>query len=55
MFKNTFPDKSGNPKSFKKQSQQFEGFSANVPLVGEDLHRTFYRLFYLKFYDSSDQ
>ena len=35
MIKNTLPDKSGNPESLKSQSQQFESFSTNVPLVGE--------------------
>ena len=30
-FKNTMPDKSGNPESLKKQSQQFETFLTNVP------------------------
>ena len=49
MIKNTLPDKSGNPESLKKQLQQFESFSANLPKVGEDLLRAFYRLFYLRF------
>ena len=35
MIKNTLPDKSGNPESLKTQSQQFESFSTNVPLVCE--------------------
>ena len=30
-FKNTMPDKSGNPESLKKQSQRFETFLTNVP------------------------
>ena len=46
MIRNTLPDKSGNPESLKKQSQQYESFSTNVYIVGEDLHRAFYRLFY---------
>ena len=40
MIKNTLPDKSGNPESLRK-SQQFESFSTNVPIVGEDLLRVF--------------
>ena len=36
MIKNTLSDKSGNPESLKKQSQQFESFSTNVSVVGED-------------------
>ena len=55
MIKNTLPDKSGNPESLKKQLQQFESFSANLPKVGEDLLRAFYRLFYLRFCDSRNQ
>ena len=55
MIKNTLPDKSGNPETLEKESQQFESFSTNVPIVGEDLLRAFYRLFYLQFCDSSDQ
>ena len=55
MIKNTFPDKSGNPESLEKLSQQFESFSANVSIVGEDLLRAFYRLFDLKYCDSRDQ
>ena len=34
MIKNNLPDKSGNPQSLKKLSQQFE--CANVHIVGED-------------------
>ena len=55
MIKNSLPDKLGNPESLKKLSQQFKSFSTNVPIVGEDLLRAFYKLFYLRFYDSSDQ
>ena len=47
--------KSGNSESLKKYSQQFKSFSTNVPIVGEDLLRAFYRLFYLRFCDSSHQ
>ena len=54
MIKNTLSDKSGNPETLEKESQQFESFSTNVPIVGEDLLRAFYRLFYLQFCDSSD-
>ena len=54
MIKNTLSDKSGNPESLNKSSQQFESFSTNVPVVGEELLRPFYRLSYLQFYDSSD-
>ena len=49
MIKNTFPDKSGNPENLKKSSQQFKSFSTNVLIVGEDLLRAFYRLFYWSF------
>ena len=35
--------------------QQFESFSANVSIVGKDLQRAFYRLFYLQLCDSSGQ
>ena len=35
--------------------QQFESFSANVSIVGKDLQRTFYSLFYLQLCDSSGQ
>ena len=49
MIKNTLPDKSGNPESLEKESQQFESFSNNVSIVGEDLLRVFYRLCYLQF------
>ena len=55
MIKNTLPDKSGNPESFEKESQQSESFSANVSIVGKDLLMAFYRLFYLQFCDSGDQ
>ena len=52
MIKNTLPDKLGNPESLENQSQQFESFSTNVSIVGEDLLGEF---FYLQFCDSSDQ
>ena len=55
MIKNTSPDKSGNPETLKRQSQQFESSSTNVSIVTEDLLRAFNRLFYLQFCDSSDQ
>ena len=55
MIKNTSLDKSENPEILKKESQLFESFSTNVPIVGEDLLRAFYRLFYLEFCDPSDQ
>ena len=56
MIKNTLPDKSGNPESLKKQSQQFKTFSTNnVPIVGQYLLKAFYKLFYLRFCDLSDQ
>ena len=44
-MKNTLPDKSGNLESLKKQSQQFESFSTNMPTVSENSLRAFYRLF----------
>ena len=37
LSKNILPDKSGNPESLKKQMKQFESFSNNVPMVGENL------------------
>ena len=55
MIKHTLLDKFENPESFKKWFQQFESSSTNVPIVGEDLLRAFYKLFYLQFCDSSDQ
>ena len=55
MIKNTLPDKSGNPESLEKESQQFESFSTNVFIVNENLLRVFYSLFYLQFCDSGDQ
>ena len=55
MIQNTLPDKSGNPESLEKESQQFGSFSTNVPIAGEDLLRASYRLFYLQFCDASDQ
>ena len=36
-------------------NKQFESFSTNVPTVGEDLLRAFYRIFYLQLFDSIDQ
>ena len=59
MIQNTLPHKSANPERITKKCQQFESFSTNVPIAGEDLLRTFYLLyfylFYLQFCDSSDQ
>ena len=54
MIKNTLSDKSGNPETLEKESQQFESFSTNVPIVGEDLLRAFYMLFYFQFCDLGD-
>ena len=34
--------------------QQFESFSTNAYIVRENLLKAFYRLFYLQFYDSSE-
>ena len=55
MIKNTLPEKSGNPESHKKKSRQFESSLTNMPMVGKDLLRAFYRLYYLQFSDSNDQ
>ena len=55
MIKIFLPDQSGNPESLKKLLQQFENFSTNVPIAGEDLLRWFYWLFFLQFCDSTDQ
>ena len=41
MIKNTLPNKSGNPESLKKYSEQFESSSTNVRIIGEDLLRAF--------------
>ena len=54
MIKNILPKKSGNPESLKIIIKVGK-LSANVHIVGEDLLRAFYKLFYLHFYDSSDQ
>ena len=43
------------PHPPRKKSQQFESSSTNIPIVGEDLLRVFYKQFYLQFCDSSDQ
>ena len=51
MIKITLPHKSGNLENLKKQLQQLESFSTNLPIVGEDLQRVL--LFYLRFWDSS--
>ena len=48
-MKNTLTDKSGNPESLEKQSQQFEIFSTDVSIVDKNLRRAFYRLFYSQF------
>ena len=55
MIKNTLTDKLRNPESLKKQSQQFQSSSTDVPIVGWDLLRAFYKLFYLQFPHPSDQ
>ena len=55
MITSTLPDKSENPGSLKKSSQQFEYFSTNVAIARYDLLRAFYGLCCLQFYDSSDQ
>ena len=47
MIKNTLPDKSGNPGSLEKESQQFESFSTNVSIVSEDLLRAFYAGYFI--------
>ena len=54
MIKNSMPIKSGNPGSHKKLPPQLETSSANVHIVGEDLLRVFFKLFYLRFCVSSD-
>ena len=35
--------------------RQFENSLTNVPIVGEDLMKVFFKLLYLRFCDSSDQ
>ena len=55
MIKNVLPNKSGNAESLEKQSQQLESSSTNVHMVGEDLLRTVYKLFYLRFCVSNGQ
>ena len=37
-------EKFENPESLKKQSQQFQSFLTNVPIVGEDLLRAFLQI-----------
>ena len=51
MIKNTLPDKLGNPESLEKELQQFESFSTNVSMVGEDLLKAFFSLLCLQFCD----
>ena len=46
MIKNTLPDKSGNLESPKIATVR--KLSTNVSIVGEELLRAFYRLFYLQ-------
>ena len=41
VIKNTLPNKSGNPESLKKLSEQLENSSTNVHIIGEDLLRAF--------------
>ena len=58
MIKNTLPDKSGNSEeegSLKKYLQHLQNVSTNVPIVGKDWLRAFYRLLHLRFYDSNNQ
>ena len=55
MIRNTLPNKSGNPESLEKFSQQLESSSTNVHTVGDDMPMVFYKLFYLRFCVSSDQ
>ena len=52
-MKNTFPKKSGNHQ--KIIGNKLESSSTNVHIIGEDLFRVFYKLFYLRFCVSSDQ
>ena len=49
MIKNTLLDKSGIPENLKKQLEQFKSFSTAASMVGEDLLRAFYRLFFYSF------
>ena len=44
MIKNSFPNKSGNPKSLKRYSYQLESSSTNVHIVGESLLRAFSKI-----------
>ena len=39
VIKNILPNKSGNPESFKKYSEQLESSSTNVYIVDKDLLR----------------
>ena len=50
MIKSTLSNKSENPESLKKYSQQFESSSTNVHKLGENLPRWFYKLLYLRFF-----
>ena len=49
MIKNTLPNKLGNSEILEKLSQKLESSSTNVHILGEDLLRAFYKLFYLLF------
>ena len=49
MIKNILPDKLGNLKSLEKKSQQFESFSTNMSIVGEDFLKAFYGCFIYNF------
>ena len=55
MIKNTLPDNLKILKVSKNNRKNSEAFSTHVPIAAEDLLRAFYRLFYLQFFDSSDQ
>ena len=50
----SMPNKSGNPGSDKKLPPQLEASLTNVHIVGEDLLRAFFKLFYFRFCVSSD-
>ena len=54
MIKNTLPDKSGNPESHEKESQQFESFSINVSIVWREFAEDVIQVV-LQFCDSCDQ
>ena len=53
MIKNTFPNKSANPESLKKNHSSWEALQ--LMCTYDELLRAFYELFCLRFCISNDQ